>query len=81
MGHSLGGALAGLIGSTGAGVSWGDPEMYVMQRLLGVYTFAQPMIGDCQLGRYIEAHSNNPVPKSSGLSTASLQRSSPQDAL
>ena len=55
--------------------------MYVMQRLLGVYTFAQPMIGDCQLGRYSEAHSNNPVPKSSGLSTASLQRSSPQDAL
>lgn len=26
MGHSLGGALAGLIGSTGAGVAWGDAE-------------------------------------------------------
>lgn len=42
MGHRLGGALAGLIGSIGAGVVWGDPEMYVMQRLLGAYTFAQP---------------------------------------
>lgn len=73
MGHSLCGDLAGLIGSTGAGVAWGGPEMYVMQRLLGVYTFAQPMTGDCQLVRYIEAHSNNPVPKFSGLFTASLQ--------
>ncbi|PRQ51777.1 putative triacylglycerol lipase [Rosa chinensis] len=37
--------------------------MSVKQGLLGVYTFAQQMIGDCQLGRYVEAHLVNPVPK------------------
>uniref|UniRef100_UPI0005C8DC87 uncharacterized protein LOC101297572 n=1 Tax=Fragaria vesca subsp. vesca TaxID=101020 RepID=UPI0005C8DC87 len=58
-GHSLGGALASLFIS----VLVLHGEMNVIQRLLGVYTFAQPRIGDYQLGRYIEPHLNNPVPK------------------
>ncbi|TYH48279.1 hypothetical protein ES332_D10G057100v1 [Gossypium tomentosum] len=38
-------------------------ETNLLQKLLGVYTFGQPRVGNKQLGRFIEAHLNHPVPK------------------
>lgn len=58
-GHSLGGALALLFPT----VLVMHEEMDIMEKLLGVYTFGQPRIGNRQLGRFMEAHLEQPVPK------------------
>ncbi|KAJ6932888.1 hypothetical protein NC651_008343 [Populus alba x Populus x berolinensis] len=58
-GHSLGGALAVLFPT----VLVLHQQTDVMNRLLGVYTFGQPRIGNLQLAKFMEAHLEYPVPK------------------
>ncbi|PPS09798.1 hypothetical protein GOBAR_AA10850 [Gossypium barbadense] len=38
-------------------------EKKLMEKLLGVYTFGQPRVGNRQLGKFMEAHFDHPVPK------------------
>ncbi|OWM68380.1 hypothetical protein CDL15_Pgr004862 [Punica granatum] len=59
LGHSLGGALAILFP-----IALEFPkEVEVMQRLLVVYTFGQPRVGDRQLWRFMEPRLDFPKPR------------------
>ncbi|KAL5579692.1 hypothetical protein UlMin_012134 [Ulmus minor] len=58
-GHSLGGALAILFPT----VMELRKEPQLLNRLLGVYTFGQPRIGDDKLGNFMEERLNKPNPR------------------